>query len=100
MQTGRIRTSIEAEFEVSGQRAKGRIMNVGEGGVFVGTGSIPGEGENAALDFTAPGGHDIRLSGLVWWTTDDDGRLHRVPGFGLRLLEDSEEFREFRASLE
>jgi uncharacterized protein (TIGR02266 family) len=101
MHYGRIRTSIETEFEVSGHRAKGRIKNVSESGVFVGTASIPEQGENVDLNFKAPGGEEVRLSGLVWWTTDDcGGTRHRAPGFGLRLLDDNEEFRQFWASLQ
>jgi hypothetical protein len=100
MQKGRVRTSIEAEFQVGGQRAKGRIMNVGEGGLFVGTGSLPGEGESAHLHFTAPDGRELRLSGLVWWTTEGSGVHGRASGFGLRLIEETPSFREFWASLQ
>jgi hypothetical protein len=101
MHYGRIRTCIETEFEVSGHRANGKIKNVSESGAFVGTVSIPEQGENVDLNFKAPGGEEVRLSGLVWWTTDDcGGTRHRAPGFGLRLLDDKEEFHRFLASLE
>lgn len=101
MRQGRIQTSIETEFEAGGARAKGRIMNVSEGGLFVGSGTIPGQGENAALRFRAPGGDEIKLSGLVWWTTEEGGvTRHRAPGFGVRLLDESEEWQELCARLE
>jgi hypothetical protein len=101
MEYGRIRTCIEAEFEVSGHRAKGRIQNVSESGAFVGTASIPEQGENVELNFRGPRGREVRLSGLVWWTTDDGGgKRHRAPGFGMRLLDDNEEFRQFYANLQ
>jgi len=101
MQYGRIRTSIPAEFEVNGHRARGRIRNVSEGGAFVGTVSIPEQGESVELNFRAPDGREVRLSGLVWWTTDDRrGRAHPAPGFGVRLVEDNEEFRQFCEGLQ
>jgi Tfp pilus assembly protein PilZ len=100
MHDGRIRTCIETEFEVTGHRATGKIKNVSESGVFVGTASIPEQGEDVDLNFKTPDGKEVRLSGLVWWTTDDcGGTRHRVPGFGLRLLDNNEEFRRFLASL-
>ena len=101
MHDRRIRTSIETEFEVGGHREKGRIKNVSENGVFVATATIPEQGENVDLNFKTPGGEEVRLSGLVWWTTDDCGGTRRgAPGFGLRLLDDNEEFRQFWASLQ
>ncbi len=101
MHYGRIRTCIETEFEVTGCRAKGKIKNVSEGGVFVGTGAIPEQGEDVDLNFRAPDGEEVRLSGLVWRTTDDcGGARNRAPGFGMRLLDDNEEFRRFFASLD
>lgn len=101
MHQARIRTFIETEFEASGRRAKGRITNVSESGAFVGTASIPEQGESVDLNFKEPGGEEIRFSGLVWWTTDDsDGTRHRIPGFGLRLVDDNEDFRRFFAGLQ
>jgi Tfp pilus assembly protein PilZ len=71
-----------------------------EGGLFVGTASVPEEGENVDLSFRAPGGDEVSLSGLVWWTTNDgNGKGHRTPGFGLRLLDDSDDFRSLLARL-
>ena len=100
MHHGRIRTSIETEFEVTGRREKGKIKNVSESGVFVGTASIPEQGEDVALNFRAPDGEEVKISGLVWWTTDDcGGTRNRVPGFGLRLLDENDEFRRFVAGL-
>lgn len=90
METGRIRTCIETEFEVRGRRAQGKIKNVSEGGLFVSTASVPEAGESVDLTFRAPGGREVSLSGLVWWTTHaGDGRRHRTTGFGIRLLSDS-----------
>lgn len=100
MNCGRIRTCIETEFEVGGCRAKGRIKNVSESGVFVGTASIPEQGEDVDLNFRSPDGEEVRFSGLVWWTTADcGGTPNRAPGFGLRLLDDNEDFRRFFAGL-
>ena len=97
MSEKRIRTSIETEFEVRGRRATGKIKNVSEGGLFVGTAAIPEEGENVALRFRSPMGGEVSVSGLVWWTTE--GVARRVHGFGLRVLDDSPEFRVLVANL-
>ena len=100
METQRIRTCIDTEFEVRGHRAQGKIKNMSEGGLFVATAAIPEERESVDLTFRAPGGKEVRLSGLVWWTTNGgDGKGHRTPGFGLRLLEDRDGFRGFLATL-
>jgi hypothetical protein len=100
MEYRRIRTCIETEFAVGGHRAQGKIKNMSEGGLFVGTTSIPEEGETVDLTFRAPGAKEVRLSGLVWWTTNGaDGKEHRTPGFGLWLLDDSDDFRSFLAEL-
>lgn len=100
MQDGRIRTCIETEFEVRGHRVPGKIKNVSEGGLFVSTASVPEEGECVDLTFRVPGGEEVSLSGLVWWTTNGvDGKRHGTPGFGLRLLDESDDFRSFLGSL-
>jgi uncharacterized protein (TIGR02266 family) len=99
MQDGRIRTCIETEFEVRGRRAQGKIKNVSEGGLYVSTASVPEAGESVDLTFRVPGGEEVSLSGMVWWTTNaDDGKRHRNPGFGLRLLDESEDFRNLLES--
>jgi uncharacterized protein (TIGR02266 family) len=99
MDYGRVRTSIDTEFEAGGLRGKGRIQNMSEGGLFVGTDLLPEEGENVDLSFRAPGGAELNLSGLVWWTTNHAGTRHRTRGFGLRLLDDSDAFRSLLESL-
>ena len=101
MHQSRIRTFIETEFEAGGHTAKGRITNVSESGAFVGTASIPELGDGVQLRFREPGGDEVRFSGLVWWTTNDsDGKQHRIPGFGLRMVDDNEGFDRFFASLQ
>jgi uncharacterized protein (TIGR02266 family) len=92
MQNERIRTSIETEFEIAGHRSRlrGKIKNVSEGGLFVGTASLPEEGDNVALHFRAPNGRECSLSGMVWWTRAPSDIDRRAPGFGLRLLEESD----------
>jgi Tfp pilus assembly protein PilZ len=90
----RIRTAIQTEFVAGALRGKGKIKNVGENGLFVGTSSIPDEGESVRLRFTMPGGEKLEVSGLVWWTTGSQAQLApaRSPGFGLRLLEENPDY--------
>jgi uncharacterized protein (TIGR02266 family) len=100
MEYERIRTCIETEFEVRGRRAQGKIKNMSEGGLFVGTASVPEEGENVDLSFRVPGGEEVRLSGLVWWTTNGGNpKGYRTPGFGLRLLNDGDDIRSLLEKL-
>ena len=92
MQQRRTPTCIDTEFAIRGNRAEGKIQNVSEGGLFVGTAAIPEQGENIDLSFRARDGEIVNLSGLVWWTTNDHQTLeHGRSGFGLRLLADSDE---------
>jgi len=100
MTIARIRTCIETEFEAGGRRARGKIKNMSEGGLFVGTTSVPEEGETVDLSFKERGGNEIKLSGLVWWTTNDgNGNGRRTPGFGLRLLDEIDDVRDLLAKL-
>jgi hypothetical protein len=93
MHQQRTTTCIDAEFEISGNPATGKIRNVSEGGLFVGSSAIPEQGDNLELNFRAPNGEMVNLSGMVWWTTNDDQALgHGRSGFALRLLEESDEF--------
>ncbi len=94
MDDRRVETEIQTEFATSELRATGKIRNLGENGLFVGTRTIPGQGEPVRLRFTAPGGDYVRVSGLVWWTSrDPDARDGVTPGFGIRLLAVSPTYR-------
>jgi hypothetical protein len=96
----RIRTAIQAEFRVGRQTCKGKIRNVGDGGVFVGTLSIPQEGESVDLQLRTSAGVPIQISGMVWWTTRTNVGPNGVHGFGLRLFDaDCEDFRRLRQDL-
>ena len=100
MRSARIRTCIDTDFEVGGRRAQGKIKNMSESGLFIGTTSMPEEGENIDLSFKERGGSEIKLSGLVWWTTNDVAASERrIPGFGLRLLEEIDDLRVLLAKL-
>ena len=87
MASERIRTSIQTEFRAGTVRGQGKIRNVSDGGMFVGTASLPEEGEMVDLAFRTPKGHPVQVSGFVWWTTRGDP-MGRRPGFGLRVLDD------------
>jgi Tfp pilus assembly protein PilZ len=95
----RIRTAIQTEFEAGALQGRGTIRNVAEGGLFVGTTQVPHQGDPVSLSFRDPKGRGLDVSGLVWWTTTDEPGSHRVPGFGIRLLEDSEDYQRFVDSL-
>ena len=99
MTSRRIRTAIQTEFEAGALRGRGTIRNVAEGGVFVGTTQVPDQGDLVSLSFRDHTGRGLDVSGLVWWTTADEPGSHRVPGFGFRLLDDSENYRRFFDSL-
>ena len=95
----RIRTAIQTVFEAGPVHGRGKIRNVGEGGVFVGTAQVPSQGEMVVLSFRDQKGRKLDVSGLVWWTTSDAPGPHRVPGFGMRLLDQSDDYSRFVASL-
>jgi Tfp pilus assembly protein PilZ len=99
MTNRRFRTAIQTEFEAGALRGRGTIRNVAEGGLFVGTPQIPHQGDVVSLSFRDGKGHGLDVSGLVWWTTTDEPGTHRAPGFGIRLLEESDDYRNFFESL-
>lgn len=94
----RIPTRIATEFRSGTLEGTGSIKNVGEGGLFVGTTTIPDEGEAVELCLHTARGLSIELSGMVWWTRPLGAG--GAPGFGLRILdEDSDELRLLLDSL-
>jgi hypothetical protein len=95
----RIRTAIQTEFEAGALRGRGTIRNMAEGGLFVGTPQIPHQGDLVSLSFRDRKGRGLDVSGLVWWTTIDEPGAHRAPGFGIRLLEESEDYQSFFESM-
>jgi hypothetical protein len=91
----RFQTSLQTRFEAGPVTASGEIENVGQGGLFVGTPSIPETGDKVELRFQEPGGQQVEVAGVVWWTTD----CQKVPGgqpsgFGVRLVNAGEAYRE------
>ena len=100
MSAERIRTALRTRFSGSGIRGAGNIVNLSEGGLFVRTRHVPRAGQAVQLAFAAPGVGRIAVSGLVWWTTADSpsGRIG-PSGFGLRLLDETEEYARLLQSL-
>jgi uncharacterized protein (TIGR02266 family) len=90
----RIETAIRTDFETGEVKANGQIKNVGEGGLFVRTPSIPEAGDKVELSFDSPNGQRVEVAGVVWWTTDDREayQLERR-GFGVRLVNAGEAYR-------
>jgi uncharacterized protein (TIGR02266 family) len=93
----RRQTRIPAEFRAAGRTGRGEVRNVSQGGLFVGTLSIPDEGTEIEVTLTSPGKVPVEVKGLVWWTAPA-GRA--VPcGFGLRVLDDDEGYKRLVESL-
>jgi hypothetical protein len=99
MTEDRMRTLIPTEFRAAALEGKGKVRNVSEGGLFVGTSAIPEEGDTVDLELNTPGGLPIKLTGLVWWTTSHDEEAGSQSGFGLRLLDPGDRYLALLASL-
>ena len=95
----RIRTAIQTEFEAGKLHGRGTIRNVAEGGMFVGTTQVPDQGNLVSLSFRDYNGRGLGVSGMVWWTTADEPGPHRSPGFAIRLIDESDDYRRFLESL-
>ena len=96
----RIQTALQTRFEAGPVKASGEIGNVGQGGLFVGTPSIPETGEKVELCFEEPGGQRVDVAGVVWWTTDcQEVPGGQPPGFGVRLVNAGETYRELLRQL-
>ena len=92
MEGKRVSTVLVAKFKACGKLADGKIRNLSLGGLFVGTKSIPPTGETVRVRFRLPDGPLIDVSGMVWWNTRQSDGPHRVPGFGLRLMDAHPEY--------
>lgn len=88
----RKRTRIPTEFVAGEVEGRGKVRNVSEGGLFVGTRAIPPQGETVRLSLSVPGHQPIEVTGMVWWTTQERSG-HPDPGFGLRILDDHDDYR-------
>jgi Tfp pilus assembly protein PilZ len=89
MNDERVSTRIPIEFRASGVKGVGKLRNASEGGMFVASGAIPEAGDTVELVLSAPGQPEVKVSGLVWWTTRQQApTAQSAPrGFGLRLLD-------------
>lgn len=97
MANDRVRTKIPAEFETDGGlKGRGDVRNVSEGGLFVGTLAIPEEGASVVLRICARGKAEVAVSGLVWWTAHPGTKR---PGFGLRILDEYDDYQRMVESL-
>jgi Tfp pilus assembly protein PilZ len=91
----RFPTAIQAQFESGPLTAKGEIQNVGHGGLFLGTRTIPEQGDLVEIEFAAPSGDRIRVSGIVWWTSPDRTPRGQLSGFGVCLLDADDPYTRF-----
>jgi hypothetical protein len=95
MRDERFQTALQTRFEAGSLTAIGEIGNVGPGGLFVGTPAIPETGQKVELCFEDPGGKRVDVVGVVWWTTDRQKVPGaQPPGFGVRLVNAGESYRE------
>jgi len=88
----RIRARIPIEFRGGGMEGEGKLRNVSAGGMFVASGAIPETGDMVELVLNAPGQPEVKISGMVWWTTREaatgaPGAPGAPSGFGLRVLQ-------------
>lgn len=99
MTEGRLRTKIPAVFRAGEMIGRGEVRNVSEGGLFVGTQSLPEEGSSIVVKLSAPGKIPVQVTGLVWWTTSRHQQGTRHCGFGLRILDDGAGFQRLLQSV-
>ncbi len=92
MTDGRIRTVIKTDFVAGELKARGKIRNLCAGGLFVRTPVVPKQGDSVRLRFRAPTGAHVDVAGLVWWTTVERGLKDRRAGFGVRVLDASDDY--------
>ncbi len=96
----RVLTSIPVDFQGLQVSGRGVIQNLGLEGLFVGSRTIPPQGEPITLTFELPGEVGIALTATVWWTTDAGPRERSAnPGFGLRLVDVNADYEEAVAKL-
>lgn len=88
----RFLVEIPARFELRALCGEGSIENLGTGGLFIETATVPERGQKIWIDFDAPNGEAVEAAGLVWWTTLDGDRHHDRRGFGIRLVWASENY--------
>jgi len=92
VESKRISTVLMTKFKACGKLAEGKIRNLSLGGLFVGTSSIPPMGETVKLRFRMPDGETVDVAGMVWWNTKECAGRHRMPGFGLRLIDSGSDY--------
>ena len=92
MTDDRIRTVIKTDFVAGELKATGKIRNLCAGGLFVRTPVVPEQGDSVRLRFRAPTGTRVDVAGLVWWTTVERGLKDRQAGFGVRVLDASDDY--------
>ncbi len=93
MKDDRIRILIPTDFVAGPVRAQGKIRNLGSRGLYIGTGSVPEEGDSIRLRFESPDGEPVSVEGLVWWTTGERELRWEEQGFGVCLLAASASYR-------
>ena len=95
----RAKTRIPAVFRTDGVKGTGKVRNISEGGLFVGTRAIPDQGHSVRIMLTPPNYPAIEVTGFVWWTTRDHPSPQERPGCGIRVLDDNEQYRRLELSL-
>lgn len=86
---------ITVRYLAEGQEGVGHLVNVSRAGLFVRAVELPSEGSAVALQFRTPSDSLVDLRGEVCWTSGAELDGGRLPGFGVRLHEPPQEYREF-----
>ena len=91
---------ISAQFESDSIQGEGYLKNVSKSGLFVRSDQLPTRGETLKVRIERTFGDWVEVEGEVRWTTQDlDVDRPVRPGFGLRILKPTRDFKVFYREL-
>lgn len=91
---------ISAQFESDSTQGEGYLKNVSKSGLFVRSDQLPMRGETLRVRIERTFGDWVEVEGEVRWTTQDlDVDRPVRPGFGLRILKPTRDFKVFYREL-
>jgi hypothetical protein len=86
---------IPVRFLAEGEECVGELRNISRAGLFVRSGDLPRPGAQVALQFQSPLGPVVDLRGEVRWSTHGLATGDLPEGFGVRIVEPPQAYREF-----